>query len=154
MKIRLLIILTLVACSTAFSLVQTTPSCDQKEIKNRCKQKLDPYKYDNAKVTNITFKTKPQVKEIEVPLFIGEKYRFVFSRSGVNHNVGVNVYNKDKDAKNRELLFTSKDVSSDQKEFIFEPTKRTRTLYVSYEVPAVSADSASSGCVAFMLGYK
>jgi hypothetical protein len=68
-----------------------------------------------------------------VPLFIGEKYRIVFELEALPKQVEVQIYNKDKESKNRKLLFSSKDIG-EKKEFSFEVSK-VRHVYVDYIVP-------------------
>ncbi len=141
----------------AFTAQTTDPTikCDQKELKNKCKPLLTPYEYDSAKLTQILLRPKPQKKEIEVPVFLGEKYRLVFTTVGLNKKVIVSIYNKDKDAKKRDVLFTSESLPADQTEFIYEVPKRTFNLYIDYDIPASGSDSIiSNGCVAYMLGFK
>jgi len=125
--------------------------CNSKELKEKAKLALEPYKYDSSELTRILYKAKETVKEVEVPLFIGEKYRFVFELEALPKHVEVQIYNKDKDSKNRKLLFSSKDMG-DKKEFQFEVSK-VRHVYVDYIVPPTEAGSYS-GCAVFMVGYK
>jgi hypothetical protein len=125
--------------------------CNSKALKEKASALLDLYKYDSSELTKIIYKNKESVKEIEVPLFIGEKYRFVFELEALPKHVEVQVYNKDKDAKNRKLLFSSKEMG-DKTEFQFEVSK-VRTVYVDYIIPP-SESGAQTGCAVFMLGYK
>lgn len=125
--------------------------CNSKELKEKAKLVLEPYKYDSSELTRILYKAKETVKEVEVPLFIGEKYRIVFELEALPKQVEVQIYNKDKDSKNRKLLFSSKDMG-DKKEFLFEVAK-ARHIYVDYVVPPTEAGSYS-GCAVFMVGYK
>ncbi len=125
--------------------------CNSKELKEKAKLALEPYKYDSSELTRILYKAKETVKEVEVPLFIGEKYRIVFELEALPKQVEVQIYNKDKDSKNRKLLFSSKDMG-DKKEFQFEVSK-VRHVYVDYIVPPTEAGSYS-GCAVFMVGYK
>ncbi|MBK6985108.1 MAG: hypothetical protein IPH32_10300 [Bacteroidetes bacterium] len=125
--------------------------CNSKELKEKAKLALEPYKYDSSELTRILYKAKETVKEVEVPLFIGEKYRIVFELEALPKQVEVQIYNKDKDSKNRKLLFSSKDMG-DKKEFQFEVSK-ARHVYVDYIVPPTEAGSYS-GCAVFMVGYK
>ncbi|TND10050.1 MAG: hypothetical protein FD123_732 [Bacteroidetes bacterium] len=136
--------------------LQTEEICDAKGLKNKTKEKLDPYKYDSGKLTKVTYKVKAQNKETEVPVFIGEKYRMVFNTEALTKNVVISVYSKDKETKDRKALWTSKDQPAGTKVFYFEPAKRAMKYFVDYEIPAVS-DSAfinKQECVVFMLGYK
>ncbi|MES2763883.1 MAG: hypothetical protein V4677_16830 [Bacteroidota bacterium] len=125
--------------------------CNAKELKEKAKTILEPYKYDSSELTRILYKAKETIKEIEVPLFIGEKYRMVFELEALPKQVEVQIYNKDKESKNRKLLFSSKDMG-DKKEFLFEISK-VRHVYVDYIVPPTEAGSYS-GCAVFMVGYK
>ena len=125
--------------------------CNSKELKEKAKLALEPYKYDSSELTRILYKAKETVKEVEVPLFIGEKYRMVFELEALPKQVEIQIYNKDKDSKNRKLLFSSKDMG-DKKEFQFEISK-VRHVYVDYIVPPTETGSYS-GCAVFMVGYK
>ena len=126
--------------------------CNAKELKEKAKVVLEPYKYDSAELTRILYKTKETVKEVEVPLFIGEKYRMVFELEALPKQVEVQIYNKDKSSKKRKLLFSSKDIGAEKKEFVFEVSK-VRQVYVDYIIPPTEAGSYS-GCAVFMVGYK
>src|SRR4051812_24848028 len=94
--------------------------CDHRSLKEKAKKILEPYKYDVAKVTTIVFAKDTTRKEIEVPLFIGEKYRLVFNAEALPKNVTINLFNRDKDSKKRKLLFSSKQEGADKKHFSFD----------------------------------
>lgn len=126
--------------------------CNAKELKQKAEDKLDPYKYDSSELTRILYKKKESVKEVEVPLFIGEKYKIVFVTEALPKAVEIQIYNKDKESKNRKLLFSSKDAGPDKKDISFEVSK-TRHVYIDYVVPPVETGSYS-GCVVFAVGYK
>lgn len=125
--------------------------CNAKELKEKASSALDPYKYDSSELTRISYKSKETVKEVEVPLFIGEKYRIVFELEALPKHVEVQIYNKDKSTKNRKLLFSSKEFG-EKKEFHFEVSK-TRHVYIDYVVPPTE-EGSYSGCAVFMVGYK
>ena len=124
--------------------------CDPKGLKDKAKAKLDPYEYDSGKITKLKHTGKDQVKEIEIPMFVGEKYRLAFNLSALKKNVEINIYNKDKDSKNRKLLFSNKEKF--EKEFTFE-VSRVRHVYIDYSVPAGN-NGEDLGCAVFVLGYK
>ena len=136
-----------------FTTIQTTDSCDKKAMTASCKKKLDQYKYDSQKFTKIIFTKKAQQLEVEVPIFIGEKYSLVFNTSGLPKNVKINIYTKDKEAKKREAIFSTKDAKADEKEFVFD-APRARKMFVDYDVPADSTNAKLTGCMIFMVGYK
>src|SRR5665213_1455129 len=93
----------IVSLTCAF--IQTSDTCDTKTLKDNAKAALDPFKYDSGKVTRLYYKKKTQVKEMEVPVFVGEKYRIVFNTEGISRDVSISVYSKDKDSKNRAALY-------------------------------------------------
>jgi hypothetical protein len=126
--------------------------CDVKALKEKAKEAINPYKYDSSELTRIIYKKKESVTEVEVPLFIGEKYRFAFVLEALPKTIEVQIYNKDKDSKNRKLLFSSKDGGIDRKEFQWEISK-VRHVYVDYVIPPTETGTYS-GCAVFMVGYK
>jgi hypothetical protein len=126
--------------------------CDGKALKEKAKKQLEPYTYDMSKLTHITYKPQPWLKEIELPLFIGEKYRLVFNTELLPKQIVISIYNRNKDSKKRKLLFTTKDAAADKKEFAFDLTMASKA-FIDYEIP--SGDStAPGGCLVFMMGYK
>jgi len=136
-----------------FTTIQTPDQCDKKALTASCKKKMEPFKYDSQKFTKVMYTKKAQQLEVEVPVFIGEKYRLVFNTSGLPKPIQVNVYTKDKEAKKREAIYTSKDLKAGENEIVFD-VPRVRKLYIDYDVPADSTNSRMSGCVIFMVGYK
>ncbi len=138
-----------------FTTIQTADNCDKKVLTTSCKKKLVPFKYDSQKFTKINFTKKTQQLEVEVPIFIGEKYRLVFNTSGLPKAININIYTKDKEAKKREAIFSTKDANTDEKEFVFD-APRARKMYVDYDVPADSSSTSQklTGCMIFMVGYK
>ena len=127
-------------------------ACDQKALKDNLKKSLLPFKYDLAKVTRLLVGDKRTMKEIEVPLFIGEKYRLAFNTEALPKNVVINLYNRDKDNKNRKLVFSSKD-SPGKKEYFFDYSFANK-IFIDYDVPPKDSTDATGGCAVFMLGYK
>lgn len=136
-----------------FTTIQTQDNCDKKTLTMSCKKKMEPFKYDSQKFTKINFTKKAQQLEVEVPVFIGEKYRLVFNTSSLPKQVMINVYTKDKESKKREPIFTTKGLKEGENEIAFD-VPRVRNLYVDYDVPADSTTQKLSGCLVFMVGYK
>ena len=135
--------------------IQQTEACDQKTLKDAARAKLDPFKYDSGKVTQLRYRDKAQMKEIEVPVFIGEKYRMVFNAEAVTKDVVITVYNKDKETKNRKALWTSKNSPAGTKIHVYEPDNAKFKFFVDYDLPAVNDTTGGSAeCMVFMLGYK
>jgi hypothetical protein len=143
-----------IVVSLTSAAIQEAVTCDQKALKDAARAKLDPFKYDSGKVTQLRYKNKAQVKEIEVPVFIGEKYRMVFNAEAVSKDVIISVYNKDKETKNRKVLWTSKSSAPGTKMHVFEPDNAKFKFYVDYDLPAVADSIIPQECIVFMLGYK
>lgn len=129
-------------------------ACDVTHIRVKSKDALHPdYQYDASKTTYILFSTKKQFKELEIPLFIGEKYRFVFNTESLPQNVDIEVYDKKYESKSREMLFSSKDEQAVDKQYIFEPQKAMRKVFVDYHIHATEAEEAK-GCLVLTVGYR
>src|ERR1051325_11924486 len=94
--------------SLTCAFIQTSDTCDTKALKDNAKAALDPFKYDSGKVTRLYYKKKVQLKEMEIPVFVGEKYRMVFNTEGISRDVTITVYNKDKDSTNHAQLYNAK----------------------------------------------
>src|SRR5688500_16759961 len=110
MKNVIYIVLASAVLALGFTTIQTADNCDKKTLTAACKKKLEPYKYDSQKFTKINYTKKAQQLEVEVPVFIGEKYRLVFNTSGLPKPIRVSVYTKDKESKKREAIFSNKDM--------------------------------------------
>lgn len=151
LKIYFLSIISLAIFSIAA--IQVTEEFDALALKTELKTALQPdYKYDSAKTTRFSYKTKEQTKEIEIPLFMGEKYRFMFNTSGLTRNIKIEIYNKPLDNKKRELLYKL-EPKSDQHIYAFEPQK-SRKMYVSYTIPEVEEPTIVKDCLVLVIGYQ
>ncbi len=136
-----------------FTTIQSMDNCDKKALTEKCKKKLEDFKYDSQKFSKINFLERDQKLEVEVPVFVGEKYRMVFNTSYLPKNVVISVYTKSKDAKKREAIYSTKDAIDGIKEFVFD-APHVRNMYVDYDIPIDSSNPKLSGCVIFMIGYK
>ena len=136
-----------------FTTIQTADNCDKKAMTASCKKKLDPFKYDSQKFTKINFTKKVQQLEVEVPIFIGEKYRLVFNTSGLPKGIKINVFTKDKDSKKRESIYDNKAAKAGEDVLVFD-APRARKMFVDYDVPTDSTNAKLTGCMIFMVGYK
>ncbi len=151
-KVQLLSILSFIAI-LSISATQIAEVCDALALKTELKTKLKPkYKYDSSKTTRFIYKTKDQVKEIEIPLFMGEKYRFMFNTAGLTDNIKIEIYNKPIDHKKRELLY-SLEQKEDQHIYMFEPEK-SRKVYVTYSIPKVAEPTIEKDCLVLVVGYQ
>jgi len=146
------LILFLVVSILSIGAIEIIEECDATALKKELKRELRPdFKYDSSKTSRFTYKTKPQIKEIEVPLFIGEKYRFLFNTTGLPLKIKIDIYNKQLGHKNRKLLYTL-DKKEGQDLYTFEPEK-SRKMYINYIIPE-SIEENLNGCMIFVLGYR
>jgi len=124
--------------------------CDSKSLKKAGISELNPYYYSSSKVNIIQYDYKQTRKEIEVPLFKGEKYRMVFNKSALPKDIVIKIYDKDSESSNRKPIFSSEGQEGDL--IIFEP-KKSKNLYVNYFIPPAEGNK-EGGCIAFILGYQ
>lgn len=134
--------------------IQVSSLCNSSEIKSELKRALIPeYRYDSASITPFKASSEFQGKKIEVPLFSGEKYRFVFNTKGASKNFQIYVSDKKDGLKSGKFLFALKEVREEGKDiYVFEPEK-SQKLYITYIVPP-AVEGVEDFCAAFMIGYK
>ncbi len=145
-------ILTIFIFFITTSAFQERNECVTMDLKKELKNELKPnFKYDSAKTTHITYKSKKQTKEIEVPLYMGEKYRFLFNTAGLPKNIEISIYNKKATNSKRKLLYSLK-TEEDKHIYVFEPG-RSRKMYINYTIPETS-ELGLSGCMVFLVGYR
>lgn len=125
---------------------------DSKALKAELKEKLKPgFKYDSSNTSRFIYTNKVSVKEIEVPLYIGEKYRFLFNTAGLPKDVKVEIYNKPFGHKKRKRVYL---LEKKEKEhiYMFEPLK-SKKLYINYTISAVEEEDVR-GCLVMLVGFK
>jgi hypothetical protein len=152
-KIVLLSLIAVTVISAGFTTVQLMDGCDKRALTENCKKKLDDFKYDSQKYSKINYLDHDQKLEIEVPVFIGEKYRMIFNTSYLPKGIVISVYTKSKDSKKREAIYTTKNEAEGTKVYVFD-APHVRNMYVDYDVPTDASNPKLSGCVVFMVGYK
>lgn len=134
---------------------QTPEECDSRALKSELKPKLKPeFKYDSSKTSRFNYKNKKQVKEIEIPLFMGEKYRFLFNTAGLPKDIEIGIYNKPTGHKKRKLLYELKEKEGEHI-YVFEPSK-SKKMYLTYTIPAVELTNNEElrGCMVLLIGFK
>lgn len=145
-------ILVLLLTTTALKLEEV--QCVAADLKTELMPLLKPeYKYDSSKITRVLYKKEAFQSGIEVPLFMGEKYRFVFNTAGLPKDIEINIFDKKPSNKMKNALFTLSNVKEAGKHiYSFEPEK-SKKMYVVYTIPATEQEDLK-GCVVFLLGYK
>ncbi|CAN5756489.1 hypothetical protein BH11BAC7_BH11BAC7_30000 [soil metagenome] len=148
-----LIPLSVILISLTCAFIQASDDCDAKKLKEDAKAALDPYKYDSGKLTRLYYKKKEAIKELEIPVFIGEKYKIVWNTEALTRPVTISVFNKEKDAKGRKELYSFV-ANPSEKIHTFTPEGIKSKFFVDYSLPAVSDSLPPSECVVMMLGFK
>ena len=157
-KRNILALIFLVAMGS-LAMGQVYEHCDVKELKDTCKNYLDkPYRYDASNIILIQFKKKAQVKEVELPMFIGETYKLIFNMYALPPGVQIDVYTKSQDHDGRKSIFSCN--SSDTKKIYIYDTEHWHTkLYIDYTIPAAKNQTTDDspdimGCGVLVVGYK
>lgn len=145
-------ILVLLLTTTALKLEEV--QCVAADLKKELTPLLKPeYKYDSSKITRVLYKKEAFQSGIEVPLFMGEKYRFLFNTAGLPKDIEINIYDKKPTSKKKTALFTLSNVKEAGKHIYFFEPEKSKKMYVVYTVPAIEEENLK-GCVVFLLGYK
>ncbi len=129
------------------------PCMDVNGLKKASKSEMDPYTYDSGQMKQIMFQKKPILVETEVPLSLFGKYRLVFNTTGLPKKVNILIYNKDKEHKKRELLWSTSSDSLTSRVYHADFKNKSK-VFVNYNIPADSSRPMAKGCVYLMLGYK
>jgi len=135
----------------SFQITEIIDYCKEDEAKKKCTELLKDYKYDLSKITKFSSKESIQKKVYEIPVYFGEKYKLIWSTIGSPEKVEVAIYSKGPESKNRELLFSNKNIPANQTEFTFSPDK-SKKMFLEYTIPAATV--AKKGCIVFMMGFE
>jgi len=148
-KITTYLIIALTFIIVSFTIDQ---DCDPTALKTELKPGLKPgYKYDSAKTSKFIYNKNAQGREIEVPLFMGEDYIFLFNTNGLPEDIKVEIYSEKIGHKKRKLLFNLEQIENEHI-YSFKPIK-SRKMYVNYTIPSVEKEGLR-GCMVFLVGYK
>ena len=88
------------------------------EYKQQAREALEPYRYDNSRVTYFVYKAFEQRIEIEMYMFNPAEYRFSFNGKAVEDAIKLEIYDKPINYKYRTMLYERESVAGD--EFTFE----------------------------------
>jgi hypothetical protein len=162
MKKHNLFVFLFVAMLASSAMAQSYEYCDTKTLKDSCKDYLNkPYKYDAANIILVTLGRKPQMKEVELPMFMGETYRLIFNTYALPPGVEIHVYNKDADHDNRKELFSCNSSDASKKMFLWDTDHFHSKLYVDYIIPANHDNPPAGtdapliqGCGVLVIGFK
>jgi len=142
--------ITTISGTAGSSSAEDEVKCNTKALKKEGISLLNPYYYSSSKVNIIHYDYKQSRKEIEVPLFKGEKYRLIFNKTELPKDVEIQIFDKDSDHSGRSPIFSSTEEEGQM--VIFEP-KKSKHLYVNYIIPPAKGEE-KGGCLVFILGYQ
>lgn len=158
----IIVLLSLTSCVFSFS--QTTVkevTENARNIKTEMRSSLKDEKYDGSKITYYEVKDFPIFKEFEITLFLRGNYSLYFSGEAVKNNVGMRIYDKAYDEKNRTLLYEVKDISTKKISLstvdlnaVYKKSTGTKenlkSVFVEYSIPKGTPDL---GAVVLVFGY-
>ena len=146
------IVLACLSIATIFTMTSAIEGegCDTKTLKKEGVAELNPYYYSASKVNVISYDYKASRKEIEVPLFKGEKYKMVFNKKGLPKDVLIEIFDRDKTHEHRKPLFTTEGNDAD---LVSYTPQKSKKMYVNYTIPQAKGET-EEGCVVFLLGYQ
>jgi hypothetical protein len=99
------------------------------------------------------------MKEVEIPMFLGESYKLIFNTYALPAGVEIHVYNKDADHDKRKELFTCSSSDPVRKIYVFDTEHFSSKLYIDYVIPANHSGGGDSapliqGCGVLVVAYK
>lgn len=98
------------------------------------------------------------MKEVEIPMFLGESYKIIFNTYGLPGGVEIHIYNKDADHSNRKELFSCNSDDATKKLYIYDTEHFHNKLYIDYVIPPnhnAAADApVVQGCGVMVVAYK
>lgn len=144
--VALLSLVTIITLSSAIIDI----NCDTKALKKEGVSELNPFYYSASKVTEIDYDYKASRREIEVPLFKGEKYKMVFNKNGLPKDVIIEIFDKDKSHSGRKAVFTSEGNSA---QVVSYAPEKSKNMFIRYTIPK-SDGIKENGCLVFILGYQ
>lgn len=127
--------------------------CTSEEIKELTKKKLDDFTYDTYRSHDFYFNLQKKFTEYEIPLFSYFTYRFLFNIKNLPEDVNIEIYNKPYTAKNRKLVFSTRELKIKSDIIIFSTTEPYRKLFIDYSVLPARGEN-KYGCLLMMIGYK
>lgn len=126
--------------------------CSKNKLAKHCSESLDGYFYDGAVTEKIKLDTVPSIYDFEFIAFSGQDMKLIFCASEP-YNVEVNIYNKPKTSKKREIIYSSTEDKNEIKIWQFN-VARTERYFIEYFVPANNESSKKSICFSMIIGFK
>lgn len=139
--------------------------------KETAKNSIKGFKYDGSKITYFNFKNYEQVKEVEVYMFNTTEYKFSINTEAAAKGIKIEVYDKSKSDKDRNLLksidnaagkqldFSSNELNAAMKKAVPNAV-RLKRVYVDFVISEDAQASSSSnpmdnrGAIVLVMGYK
>lgn len=157
------ILLFVVAISLGLAMVPPTKapkiedSCKKETQILNGKEKLSPFRYEKIKTVAITMKEYAQLKEIIIPIYQEQQYRFVFNAEGMPADIEVEITDRPRDNKKAVVLYSGKAGTAESVMHETAEGEFYREVYVYLKIPpteVIDPELIQKGCVVFLTGYK
>ena len=126
--------------------------CKVKPIVKSCMDSLSPYQYDSYAVKEIIYGAKAKKEVLEFTVYSDEAYKLVFGKTLLPQEVGITIYDKHPNKKDKKIIYFDESGKKDKYVFQFEPNT-TGAYYIEFEVPIASAPN-QKGCFVVLIGVK
>lgn len=142
----------LASCILLFTSSLFAQQCKVKPIVKTCMSDMTPYEYDSYAVKEITFGPKAKKESIEFEVYSEENYKLLFCKTELPQEIGINIYDKGPNKKDRKIIFFDESGKKDQYVCNFHPEK-SGTYYIEYDIPSATAAN-QKGCIVVLIGIK
>lgn len=156
---RSLLLLLLVVTSISYGQDEFISTVNK--AKADLRSELDTLQYDGTQVTYFKYRDQTYYKGVQVPVFLRDRYYFLFSGAAANEKVSIEFYDKPPESNNRLLLFEIKNISEDEAfinindlrermKVYGESPDDLRSVFVDYKIKKGKGDR---GAIVLVLGY-
>ncbi len=149
-KLKLTIILVITFFTTHSLLSQ---GCKTSQISKSISQFVTPpYKYDNHTVNEFVFDNKEKKFEVQFTAFKGLKYKILFSTSGYEEDIAINIYDQNANSKKERKNLMDNTQKMENSYWIFE-TDKSGSYFIEYNIPKSLSDTQKNGCILMVVAF-
>ena len=110
-----------------------------------------PFIYDSHSANEFVMDDIEKQFEIQFTAFRGQKYKILFTTSGFEEDIQLNIYDKKPNAKNRNTILKSSE-KIENSYWLFEPEKPGK-YYIEYKIPKSNSGESKKGCILMLTSY-
>jgi len=131
----------------------TAQVCKTSQISKSISQfARSPYKYDSHTVNEFIFDSKEKKFEVQFTAFKGLKYKILFSTSGYEEDITINIYDKSAASKKERKNLMENSQKMENSYWVFEPQK-AGNYYIEYNIPKSLSQEDKNGCILMVIAY-